>query len=43
MFLEELSTKRRRDKERLRAAGEEVSEDEADDGQGDEDGDEDDS
>ncbi|KAI5119824.1 hypothetical protein M0805_004759 [Coniferiporia weirii] len=37
VFLEELSTKRRRDKERLRAVGEEVSdEEEADDGEVDE-------
>ncbi len=36
VFLEELSTKRRRDKERLRAAGQDVSEDEADGDDGDE-------
>lgn len=38
VFLEELSTKRRRDKERLKTAGLEVSDDEA---EGDEDEDED--
>ncbi|TDL16450.1 hypothetical protein BD410DRAFT_795388 [Rickenella mellea] len=36
VFLEELSTKRRRDKERLRAASQDVSEDEADGDDGDE-------